>query len=89
MLVNLMLGEVIWRPFGLLKAPCTGEKYGVKASVQGSPQSLPENNTLLKLRTPVLPRAFAFCVVWKLRLWSLASRRPRPGPTTQSEVFWR
>ena len=89
MLVNLMLDEVMMAPLWSPEAPLHRREIRSQSSVQGSPQSLPENNTLLKSRTPVLPRAAVFCVVWKLRLWSLASRRPRPGPTTQSEVFWR
>ena len=88
-MINLMLKSEIWHLFGLLKTLCTGEKFGVKASVQGSPQSLLADNTLLKSRTPELSRAAVFRNVWRLRLWLLASRRPRPGPTIQSEVSWR
>ena len=88
-MINLLLEAAVWHLFGFLKTLCTGEKFGVKASEQGSPQSLLADNTLLKSRTPEPSRAAVFRFVWRLRLWSLASRRPRPGPTIQSEVSWR
>ena len=53
-MINLMLEAGVWHLFGLLKTLCTREKFGVKASEQGSPQSLLADNTLLRLRTPEL-----------------------------------